>query len=133
MILKNPYINVNSNNLSAYCRSLTLNLTNEGQDDTRNNAAQRFSEPGLNVVGIEAEFSQDFANLDSVLAPLLLNGTTFTLVIAANSGTAGSANPTFTGTFFLSAYNPFGQGIGEKIVASATFTPAASDLARAVS
>lgn len=134
MILKNPHVVIDGNDLSAYVLQASLDLSNEAQDDTRDNATQRYSEPGLNVVGCEIELSQAFAAVDAVLYPLWQAGTEFVAVVAANGGTASSSNPVFTFTAFLGNYKPFGASVGEKLKAPITLQPSGqTPIARAVS
>lgn len=131
MILKTPFLSINGTDVSSSVRSVNLALGVEAQDDTTAGTT-RTSEAGLLTTAMSAEFLQNYAVIDALIGPLLLAGTEVAVIVRPDTAAAAAGNPQYTGNFFVSAYDPVAQSIGDTIVASVTLSPV-NAIARAVS
>lgn len=130
IILKDADVNIDSNDLSAHVRSVTINYEAEQQDDTNMGDTTRVNLPGLLNWSIDVEFSQDFSAVDAVLFPLV-GAAAFTVTIKPASGSVSSSNPSYSGSAVLATYPPLGNAVGDQATAAATFQ-SAGPLARAI-
>ena len=131
-ILDNAFVEFASNDLSAYVRSVTLNYEAETQDETAMGDDTRIMKGGLKNWSVEVELNQDFASsaLDSIVFSLV--GTTGTLKVRQDGGSASTSNPEYSGTALLTSYPPFGNSVGDLATTSLSFAPAGT-LSRATS
>ncbi len=126
------YVNINSNNLSAYSHNAALTYEVEELDETAFGDDTRIRKGGLKNWNMEIEFHQDFADnlLDEILFALL--GTTVTCAIRPTSGSKSTSNPEYTGTGLIQSYKPIGNAVGDlagaslSIVSAGTLTRATS-------
>jgi hypothetical protein len=142
---KNAYLAVNGVDLSDHAESISLNtgavtLSNSAMGDEYE--YQRagllnwsvYQRAGLLNWSVEATFYQDFAagSVDATLWPLYSGRQTFALVLRADSGLIGTANPQWSGDVFISSYQPAQGAHGDNLMSPVTFSPA-SDLLRSTS
>ena len=131
---KNAYLQINGIDLSDHVESLTLNggavtLPNDAMGDE-----YEYQRAGLLTWSVEATFYQDFAggSVDATLWPLYSGRQTFALIVRADSGAIGTANPQWSGDVFISSYQPLAGSHGDNLMVPITFSPA-SDLVRSTS
>lgn len=131
---KNAYLAVNGVDLSDHAESISLNtgavtLSNSAMGDE-----YEYQRAGLLNWSVEATFYQDFAagSVDATLWPLYSGRQTFALVLRADSGLIGTANPQWSGDVFISSYQPAQGAHGDNLMSPVTFSPA-SDLLRSTS
>lgn len=112
-VLKNAYVLINSVNLSAYVKSVSIKDDVEAHDVTTMGATAKVEAPGLYAPGLSITFKQDRANsaVDQTLAAV--RGTTFAVEIRSDSGSAAPTNPKWTATVFVKSYTPIGGSVGE--------------------
>lgn len=123
-VLTNAYINLNSNDLSAYANQVSLSYEAEELDETAFGDDTRIKKGGLKNWSMEISFHQDFADnlLDEILFALV--GTTVTCAIRADSGSISTSNPEYTGTGLIKDYKIFGNSVGELATASVSIVSA---------
>ena len=124
LVLKNAFLQLGANDISANVRSIELPAGAEMLDDTAMGDSARSNAPGLQTWSITVEFNQDFAAsaLDSILWPLL--GTTFTVEVRPDTGAVSTSNPKWTGTGTLESYTPIGGAVGDQAIAPITIQSA---------
>lgn len=113
---------VNTVNLSAWCRSLTLNYEAEMLDDTAmGTSGTRSNRPGLKNWSFEAEFLQDFAAgaVDATLFTLV-GANPFPVEAQPTSAAASATNPRYTGNAVLETYPPLSGEVGALGTVAAT-------------
>jgi hypothetical protein len=120
VVLTNAFVSLNSVNLSALVRSVTLNYAAQLQDDTAmgDTAVSRIG--GLKDWSLEIEFFQDYdsSKVDATLFTLV--GSTFAVEVRHSAASASATNPKYTGTGILESYQPVGGAVGENLMAPVT-------------
>lgn len=114
---------VNSVDLSAWCKSLTINYEAEMLDDTvMGTSGTRSNRPGLKNWSMDVEFLQDFAAgaVDATLFPLV-GAVPFPIEARPTSAAVGATNPKYTGNAVLESYPPIAGEVGTLGTVSATF------------
>lgn len=132
-VLTNAYISLNSNDLSTYVTSVTLDYSADmPEDTTMGDDTHVMVAGGLKNWSVSLEFNNDYtsASLDSILFPLV--GTTFPVILRPDTAVVGVSNPQYTGTGVLESYNPINGAVGDLAKASVTIN-AAGTLGRATS
>jgi hypothetical protein len=114
-------VEVNSVNLSAYVKSVSLELSAEALDDTAMGDTYHSRIGGLKDWSVSVEFNADFgaSAVDQTLNALL--GTVTTIKVRPTSSSISATNPEYSGSVLLSSYTPAGGGVGELAAASADF------------
>ncbi|MGW9196053.1 radical SAM protein [Micromonospora chersina] len=117
-------VTVNSVDLSAYVRQVTLNVNADELDDTAMGDTFRSRIGGLRDWSVNLEFNQDFAAgaVDATLWPLL--GTTTTVTVKATSAANSATNPQYSGSVLVSQVNPLTNGVGDLATTSITWNGA---------
>lgn len=131
-VLKNAYINIASNDLSAQVKQVGLTYSAAALDSTAMGDNTKKNTGGLFDWPFTLDLYQDWAasGLDSILFPLI--GTVVTVVINPNGSTTGTSNPKFSGSALLESYEPVSGTVGQMAMTKVSFKPA-GDLARATS
>jgi hypothetical protein len=112
-VLKDAYVVLNSVNLSAMVKSVTIKDDVEAHDVTTMGQTAKIEAPGLYAPGLSITFKQDRAAgaLDATLTAI--RGTTAAIEIRPSSASVSATNPKWTATVFVKSYNPIGGNIGE--------------------
>ena len=107
------YIVINSVNLSAWAKSITLETGVDKLDDTFMGDTTRSNLGGLLTWSVKVDFGQDYASsaVDQTLSPL--HGTTTSIEVRPTSGSASTTNPKWTGTALVEYKQPVGGQVGE--------------------
>jgi len=106
-------ITINGANFSSSLAAATLDVTAEEQDVTSFGSNYRSRIGGLKDASISLDFHQDFgaAAVDATLFPLL--GSIATVVITPTSGSVSATNPSYSGEFLCTSYQPFASSVGD--------------------
>ena len=109
---------------------MTFDVSAAEQETTAfgNTYIQRIA--GLKDASVTLDFHQDFgsASVDATLFPLLGSNATVTVI---PSGTAVTAtNPSYTGVFLVTEYQPFASSVGDLATLSVTWPLADGTIAR---
>jgi hypothetical protein len=112
-VLRDGYLVLNSVNLSAWVRSITVKDEVEAHDITTMGATAKIEAPGLYQPGLSVTFKQDRASsaVDQTLAAI--RGATAAVEVRASSASASATNPKWTATVFAKSYTPIGGNVGE--------------------
>lgn len=124
-------VTINGAAFSSSLAAVTLDITSEEQETTAFGSEFRSRVGGLKDASITLDFHQDFgaAAVDATLWPLL--GSQATVVIKPTSGTISATNPTYTGTFLVTQYQPYASSVGDLATLSVTWPLAAGSVTRA--
>lgn len=122
-VITNGYLSVNSVNLSAFVRSMTLNWGAEMQDDTAMGDSARSRISGLKDFSIDVEFFQDYASgaVDATLFALV-GGSPVAVEVRGDGGSVSSTNPKYTGNVIVESYQPVVGAVGENQMAPVRLT-----------
>lgn len=107
-------ITINGTDFSDSIAAVTMDLTSEEQDVTAfGGSGYRTRIGGLKDASITLDFHQDFgaAAVDATLYPLL--GSNATVVVTPTSATVSSTNPSYSGEFLVSQYQPYASTVGD--------------------
>lgn len=134
LVYTDASITINSVDLSAFCRSLTINYEAEMLDDTAmGTSGTRSNKPGLKNWSMDVDFLQDFAAgaVDATLFALV-GADPFPMIARPKSAAVGVNNPQYTGNAVLETYPPITGEVGALAMATASFkSGGGSPLARA--
>jgi hypothetical protein len=124
-------VTINGANFSNDLAAVTLDITAEEQETTAFGSTFRSRVGGLKDASITLDFHQDFgaASVDATLWPLL--GTNATVVIKPTSGTITATNPTYTGIFLVTEYQPYASSVGDLATLSVSWPLASGSVTRA--
>lgn len=127
---QDPYLSVNSVDLSDHVRSVTLTYNAEELDDTAGGDTHRSRIGGMKDWSLQVEFNQDFAaaKVDATIFSLV--GTTTAIEVRPDTDAVSATNPKFTGNVLVTEYSPLANGVGELATTSATW-PGSGALTRA--
>ena len=117
-------VTINGSDFSTSIAALTFDISSEEQDTTSFGRTFRTRIGGLKDASVTLDFHQDFAaaSVDATLFPLL--GSFATVVAKPTSGTATATNPSYTGVFLVTEYQPYASSVGDLATLSVTW-PAA--------
>lgn len=123
MILDNAFVEFDGTDLSSYVRSVTLSYEAETGDDTAMSDDTRSNLGGLKNWSVELEMNQDYSSsaVDDTLFSKV--GSTGTIKIRPDAGSAASDNPEFSGDAVLTDYPPIGGSVGDVHTTTASFVP----------
>ena len=96
-VLTDPYISIDSNDLSDHFTSISLPVEADVQQSTAFGSGWRTRLGGLKDWSATLDFNQDFddGQLDDILWPLI--GTSVAVVVRADSAAVGADNPEYSG------------------------------------
>jgi hypothetical protein len=122
-VLKDAFVEVDSNDLSNFASSVTIDTPADEVDITGFGSAYREFAQGLKDATITIAFFQDYAaaSVHTVLSPHHAAGTSFALAIRADSGAVAPTNPMWTTTVRLFNYSPLSAAIGEAATIDVSF------------
>ena len=126
-------ITINGTDFSSSLAAVTLDISAAEQETTAfgDTFVQRIA--GLKDASISLDFHQDFgaSSVDATLFPLL--GSNATVVITPTSGTVSATNPSYTGVFLCTEYQPYASSVGDLATLSVSWPLADGTIARATS
>lgn len=114
-------VTVNGTSFSDHLAAVTLDISTDEVETTAFGSTYRTRVGGLKDASISLDFHQDFgaSSVDATLFPLL--GTNATVVIVPTSSTVSATNPSYTGTFLVSQYQPVASNVGDLATFSVTW------------
>lgn len=124
-------VTINGADFSSSLAAVTLDITAEEQETTAFGSSYRSRVGGLRDASLTLDFHQDFgaASVDATLFPLL--GTNATVVIKPTSGTVTATNPTYSGVFLVTQYQPYASSVGDLASLSVSWPLASGSVTRA--
>lgn len=129
-ILSNGYLSFNAVVLSDHVQQMEVPEGVDSQDFTAMGADTKVAKPGLKTWQIKATLFQDYVagSVDATISAAL--GTIVPIEVRPDAGAVAVGNPKWTGTGFVSAYNPIAGEVGGRQTCEITIE-AASTLVRA--
>lgn len=126
-------VTINGADFSSSLAAVTLDITAEEQETTAFGSSYRSRVGGLKDASLTLDFHQDFgaASVDATLFPLL--GTNATVVIKPTSGTVTATNPTYSGIFLVTQYQPYASSVGDLATLSVSWPLASGSVTRGTS
>jgi len=96
IILTTSFVSINGVDLSAYVKSVKIDITPDGKEDSAMGSTYHTKKPGALNFSAEVEFFQRFdaSLVNETIYPLVIGGTLFPVVIKGVS--ASATNNTFT-------------------------------------
>jgi len=117
-------VTINGTDFSTSIAALTFDINADEQETTSFGRTFRTRIGGLKDASVTLDFHQDFAaaSVDATLFPLL--GSFATVVAKPTSGTVTATNPSYTGVFLVTAYQPYASSVGDLATLSVTWPTA---------
>jgi hypothetical protein len=128
-VLKDCYISIDGQDLSAHVTSVTLDYSADMVEDTTFGQDTHGMRAGLLNWSISLEMNNDGDALavEATLWPLVGDDTGFTVVLRRDkTAGVGDTNPNYTGTGVLESFSPLSGAVGEMWTTSPTIQPHAS-------
>lgn len=120
-VATNYNIKINGADFSSAIAAVTLDVSAAEQETTAfgNTFVQRIA--GLKDASVTLDFHQDFgsSSVDATLFPLL--GSNATVVVVPNGTAVTATNPSYTGVFLVTEYQPFASSVGDLATLSVTW------------
>ena len=120
-VATNYNIKINGADFSSAIAAVTFDVSAAEQETTSfgNTYVQRIA--GLRDASVSLDFHQDFgsAAVDATLFPLL--GTNATVVVVPNGSVVSPTNPSYSGVFLVTEYQPFASSVGDLATLSVTW------------
>lgn len=122
-----PGLKVGGTDLSAYVRSIRVQMNTEDVDLTAMGAVSREHGPGLRDDLIEVTFFQDYqpSKVDATVSALVGVAAGATIIAYAHGVTAASTAPSYTMVGFPLNYEPINVEIGNATQTTIQFVPSA--------
>jgi hypothetical protein len=122
MVLTNAFVSINSVNLSAFVKSVTLSYKSEMQDDTAMGDTARSRIGSLKDYTVSIEFFQSYAAgaADATLFGIV--GSVVPIEFRSSAAAASATNPKYTGSAILETYQPVGGSVGDNLMAPVTMS-----------
>lgn len=121
-VMTNTKVTINGTDFSSALSSVELSQS-VNEVDTTNFGSEGWTSVtgGIKSGSLTLNWHQDFGagSVNAVLQPLL--GTSATVVVTPSSATVSATNPTWTGQFLVSQYNPVAGAVGDLAVFSTTW------------
>ena len=120
-VATNYNIKINGADFSSAIAAVTFDVSAAEQETTAfsNTYVQRIA--GLRDASVSLDFHQDFgsAAVDQTLFPLL--GSNATVVVIPNGTAVSATNPSYSGVFLVTEYQPFASSVGDLATLSVTW------------
>lgn len=116
-VLNNYYLLLNSVNLSAYVRNLSLKLANETGDDTAGaNITAREYAPTIKTGNLTVTFNLELGAgaVEATLWAIYNGNAAVAFSCAVDGSTASASNPVYSGSVILTDFPPFEGEVGTK-------------------
>ena len=134
--LRDARIEVNGSVLSDHANEVSVETQFDEQDFTAFGANNKEIGKGLGDATINVTFFQDMVagSIDSILWPLSISTTPFTVKVRATTSAISTSNPEYSMSANMFGYNPISGAVGNPASTPVTFRNASqAGLARATS
>lgn len=121
-VMTNTKVMINGTDFSSALSSVELSQSVNEVDTTNFGSAGWTSVTGgIKSGSLTLNWHQDFGagSVNAILQPLL--GTSATVVVTPSTAVVSATNPTWTGQFLVSQYNPVAGAVGDLAVFSTTW------------
>lgn len=121
-VMTNTKVMINGTDFSSALSSVELSQS-VNEVDTTNFGTSGWTAVtgGIKTGSLTLNWHQDFGagSVNAILQPLL--GTSATVVVTPSTAVVSATNPTWTGQFLVSQYNPVAGAVGDLAVFSTTW------------
>lgn len=123
-------ITINGTDFSSSLQSIDLTVSADEVETTAFGGAWRTRTAGLKSASVTLNFFQDFgaSSVDSTLSGLF--GSNATVTVTPTSTAVSATNPSWSGVFVVSQYQPYSASVGDIATLSVTW-PSAGTISRA--
>lgn len=123
-------ITINGTDFSSSLQSVDLTVSADEVETTAFGGGWRTRTAGLKSGSITLNFFQDFgaSSVDATLSGLF--GSAATVVVTPTSTAVSATNPSWSGVFLVSQYQPYAAAVGDIATLSVTW-PSAGTISRA--
>lgn len=117
-------ITINGTDFTTSLAACTMDITADEVETTAFGRSFRTRIGGLKDGSVSLDFHQDFgaSAVDATIFPLL--GTQATVVVVPTSGSVSATNPSYTGEFLVTQYQPFASSVGDLATLSVSWPSA---------
>jgi hypothetical protein len=117
-------ITINGTDFTTSLAACTMDITADEVETTSFGRTFRTRVGGLKDGSVSLDFHQDFgaSAVDATIYPLL--GSQATVVVVPTSGTVSATNPSYTGVFLVTQYQPFASSVGDLATLSVSWPTA---------
>ena len=126
-------IKINGADFTSSIAAVTMDTSAAEQEVTAfgDNFVQRIS--GLKDASVSLDFHQDFGAtaVDATLFPLL--GSQATVTVIPQGSVVSATNPSYTGVFLVTEYQPFASSVGDLATLSVSWPLASGSITRGTS
>jgi hypothetical protein len=131
LVLTNANVTIAGTDVSSNVASVELSTTAAEIETTSFGSGGNVTRTGgLRDASISLDFHQDYSAVEGLVYPLV--GSTATVVVRPNgTGTASSANPSYTAVVLVTEWSPVSGAVGELATASVTW-PVTGGITKAV-
>ena len=131
-VFTNAYVEINSVDMSAFCKSVKLEYQAELQDETAFGDTTRTRLGGLKDWTVTADFNQDFGASAVDVTMFSIVGSVVGIKLKPVNTSVGSTNPSYNGSGIVESYPPMGNTVGD-LATTTVVIRAAGTLARSTS
>lgn len=123
-------ITINGTDFSSSLQSIDLTVSADEVETTAFGGSWRTRVGGLKSGSVTLNFFQDFgaSSVDATLSGLF--GSNATVVVTPTSTAVSATNPSWSGVFLVSQYQPYSASVGDIATLSVTW-PSAGTISRA--
>lgn len=127
IVFTNGFHSVNGTDLSAYCKSMDLQLSRAMLDDTVMGDSAQSNAAGIQQWSMSVDYVQDYASGGPHQTIFALDGAAaFTVIMQPTNAAESSTNPKLTGSAVLQSYNPVSGQHGALLMCRAQYASAGS-------
>lgn len=119
-VFKNGYFKLGADDLTAYTRTITLNVIDDAPESTAHGESTRTRmEGGMKDWNFDVEMNQEAAEVDAKL--WAVRGTSTAIEIGASGDTPAAGTPVFKGNAILTGFGPVAGAVGDPAIVSPHF------------
>lgn len=132
IVLTNANVQLAGTDISSYVKQVTLTTSVNEVETTAFGNTAKTRVAGLLDNKVQLDIHQDYSAVEGLVYPLI-GGTAVTLVVRPNgTGTASTANPSYTASVLVTEWTPVNGAVGDLATASVTW-PISGTITKATS
>lgn len=132
IVLTNANVQLAGTDISSYVKQVTLTTSASEVETTAFGSTAKTRVAGLLDNKVQLDIHQDYSAVEGLVYPLI-GGTAVTLVVRPNgTGTASTANPSYTASVLVTEWTPVNGAVGDLATASVTW-PISGTITKATS
>ena len=121
IVLTNANVQLAGTDISSYVKQVTLTTSVNEVETTAFGNTAKTRVAGLLDNKVQLDIHQDYSAVEGLVYPLI-GGTAVTLIVRPNgTGTASTANPSYTASVLVTEWTPVNGAVGDLATASVTW------------